>query len=93
MTKLDELYQYSDPEEVNRLAIKLHLNPVYESSRARSKYMVFDGTRMQHFGQMGYEDYTKYKNKKRRDNFRKRNHQWADAPRYSPRFLSYYLLW
>jgi len=93
MTKLDELYKYSNPEEVNRLAMKFHLNPVYESSRKDKKYMVFDGTRMQHFGQMGYEDYTKHGDKKRRDNFRKRNHRWANAPRYSASWLSWNLLW
>ena len=95
MTKLEELSRYSDPEEVNRLAMKLHLNPVYESSRARSKYMVFDGNKMVHFGSFSpkYEDYTKHGDKKRRDNFRKRNHRWANAPRYSPAWLSYYLLW
>ena len=93
MTKLDELYKYSDPEEVNRLAMKLHLNPVYESSRKDKKYMVFDGNKMVHFGSSKYEDYTKHCDKKRRDNFRKRNHRWANAPRYSPAWLSFYLLW
>ena len=95
MTKLDELYKYSNPEEVNRLAMKLHLNPVYESSRKDKKYMVFDGNKMVHFGSFSpkYEDYTKHGDKKRRDNFRKRNHRWADAPRYSPAWLSWTLLW
>ena len=86
MTKLDELYKYSNPEEVNRLAMKFHLNPVYESSRKDKKYMVFDGNKMVHFGSFSpkYEDNTKHGDKKRRDNFRKRNQRWANASKYSP---------
>jgi len=68
------------------------LNPVYESSRKDKKYMVFNGTKMIHFGQFGYEDYTKHGDEKRRDNFRKRNMKWAHARKYSPAWLSYWLL-
>jgi len=46
-----------------------------------------------HFGQMGYEDYTKHKDETRRDNFRKRNAKWSKAEKYSPAWLSYWLLW
>jgi hypothetical protein len=42
---------------------------------------------------MGYEDYTKHQDLHRRELFRKRNHKWADAEKYSAAFLSYYLLW
>ena len=95
MTKLNELYTYSDPEEVERRAMALHLNSIHPSSRSRSKYMVFDPfeQKMKFFGQMGYEDYTKHHDEKRRANFKKRNHRWANAPIYSPAWLSYYLLW
>ena len=92
-TKLDELRLYSDPEIVRQKAQQLGLNPVHESSRKDKKFMVFDGRTMVHFGQMGYEDYTKHGDEKRRDNFRKRNHRWASAPRYSPAYLSYNILW
>ena len=93
--KLNELYEYSDPNEVNRKAMQLHLNEIHPSSRADKKYMVFDGTRMIHFGSFSpkYEDYTKHHDEKRRNNFRKRNHRWANAPVYSPSFLSWNLLW
>ena len=91
--KLNKLYQYSDPIEVNRRAEELHLNKIHPSSRADKKYMVFNGHKMIHFGQMGYEDATHHKNEKRIMNFRKRNHRWANAPIYSPAWLSYYLLW
>lgn len=92
--KLNELYKYSDPEEVNRRAMKLQLNAIHPSSRNDKKYMVFNGHKMIHFGAFPkYEDYTKHHDEKRRDNFRKRNHRWENAPVYTPRFLSYHLLW
>ena len=91
--KLEELKKYSDPEEVAHKAQQMGINPVYESSRKDKKYMVFDGKKMVHFGQIGFEDYTKHHDKARRDRFRRRNHKWATAPRYSPSWLSWNLLW
>ena len=91
--KLNELYQYSDPDEVNKRAMELHLNPIHPSSRKDKKYMVFNGTRMVQFGQMGYEDYTKHHDERRQINFKKRNHKWANRDVYSPAWLSYNLLW
>ena len=93
MEKLRRLYEVSDPEEVQTKAMQLHLNPVHPSSQARFKYMVFDGNRMRNFGDMNYQDYTKHHDERRRNNFRKRNARWRDAPMYSPAFLSYWLLW
>jgi hypothetical protein len=92
-SKLNELKQYSDPDIVSYKAQQLGLNTVHESSRKDKKYMVFDNNKMVHFGSMIYEDYTKHGDAKRRENFRKRNHRWANAPKYSPAFLSYNLLW
>ena len=94
-SKLNELYKYSDPEEVNRRAMKLHLNEIHPSSRAKFKYMVFDPyeQKMKFFGMMGYQDYTKHHDERRRNNFRKRNWRWETAPIYSPRFLSWNLTW
>ena len=91
--KLNELLKFSDPSEVERLAKHFNLNTVQLSSKKDKKYMVFDGQKMIHFGQMGYEDYTKHKDEKRLSNFRKRNHRWASASVYSAAWLSYYLLW
>ena len=93
MTKERDLRQYSDPEVVRYKAHEMGLNEVHPSSRKDKKYMVFDGSKMVHFGQMGFEDLTKHGDKKRRDRFRKRNWQWAYATKYSPAWLSYYLLW
>ena len=49
--------------------------------------------KMVHFGYFGMEDYTKHHDEKRRELFRKRNHKWSTAEKYSPAWLSYYLLW
>ena len=92
-SKYEQLKEFSDPEIVAHKAQELGLNPMNESSRKDKKFMVFDGHKMQHFGQMGYYDYTRTLDKEKRDRFRKRNHKWANSPKYSPAWLSYYLLW
>jgi hypothetical protein len=91
--KLRELRNYSDPEYVMNKAKMMGLNPVHESSRKDKKYMVFDGRTMVHFGQMGYEDATKHNDLNRINRFKKRNWKWQNSPKYSPAYLSYYLLW
>ena len=91
--KLRELRNYSDPEYVMNKAKMMGLNPVHESSRKDKKYMVFDGRTMVHFGQMGYEDATKHQNLDRINRFRKRNWKWQFEPKYSPAYLSWFLLW
>ena len=91
--KLSELIKVSDPEAVALKAQEFGLNPVYESSQAKHKYMIFNGNKMVHFGSSQYEDYTRHHDEKRRDNFRKRNWKWQFAPKYSPAWLSWTLLW
>jgi len=91
--KLSTLKQYSDINEVNRRAYNLGLNQVHPSSRKDKKYMVFDGNKMQHFGSSKYQDATHHHDERRIKNFRSRNRKWKDAQRYSPAWLSYYLLW
>ena len=93
MTNESDLKKYSDPDLVRHKAFEMGLNEVHASSRKDKKYMVFDGHKMVHFGQMGYEDYTYTGDELKRDRFRKRNHRWAYAPKYSPSWLSYWLLW
>lgn len=46
-----------------------------------------------HFGQWEMEDFTKHKDKERREKFKNRNKKWATATKWSPAFLSYYILW
>ena len=91
--KLRELRNYSDPEYVMNKAKMMGLNPVHESSRKYKKYMVFDGRTMVHFGQMGYEDATKHNDLNRINRFKKRNWKWQNSPKYSPAWLSWFLLW
>ena len=91
--KLKELRNYSDPEYVMQKAKMMGLNPVHESSRKDKKYMVFDGRTMVHFGQMGYEDATKHNDLDRINRFKKRNWKWQNSPKYSPAWLSWFLLW
>ena len=93
LTKLDKLREYSDPEYVMWKAQELGYNPIHESSRKDKKYMVFDGHKMIHFGQMFATDYTKHLDDKRRMNFRKRNWRWEYTPQYSASNLSFTLLW
>jgi hypothetical protein len=65
------------------------------STRKDKKYMIEDPltNKKIHFGQMGYEDYTKHKDERRRDLFLERNKKWREAPQNSPAWLSYHLLW
>lgn len=95
--KATAILRYSNPRTVFALARKkLGKNVQIElSSRADKKYQVYDrkNDRWVHFGQWGYEDYTKHKDDERRKRFRQRNHVWASAERYSPAYLSYVLLW
>ena len=93
LTKFDQLRDYSDPEYIMTKAQELGYNPIHESSRKDKKYMVFDGHRMIHFGQMFYEDYTKHLDPRRRMNFRNWNWRWEFTPKYSASNLSYTLLW
>ena len=91
--KLKDLRIFSDPEYVMNKARAMGLNPVHVSSRKDKKFMVFDGDKMIHFGQMGYEDFTKHNDELRRARFKNRNKRWQHSSKYSPAWLSWYLLW
>ena len=90
---------YSNPTEVYRRASKYlgKTAKISLSTKKEKKYMVVtpDG-KIVHFGQMGYEDYTKHKNKTRRKNYLKRSRgikgNWKKN-KYSPNNLSIHLLW
>jgi hypothetical protein len=91
-----EIEKYSNPIVVRELVNKYlgKDTPLYLSTRKDKKYMVRNPEgKFIHFGQMLYEDYTKHMSKRRRDLFRKRNHKWANADKWTPAWLSYYLLW
>jgi hypothetical protein len=92
--KSEQLKLYSNISRVQKQAKKLGLNPVEISTRKDKKYMIRDDNGDEkHFGLIPYQDYSFHQDKERRDSFRRRNHRWKDAPKYSPAYLSYYLLW
>jgi hypothetical protein len=91
--------KYSNPTQVYRLA-KKYLGKTAKiglSTKKEKKYMVKtpDG-KIVHFGQMGYEDFTKHKNKTRRKNYLTRARgikgDWKKN-KYSPNNLAIHLLW
>jgi len=91
--------RYSNPTEVYRRARK-YLGKTAKiglSTRKEKKYMVItpDG-KIVHFGQMGYEDFTKHKNKTRRKNYLTRatriKGDWKEN-KYSANNLAIHLLW
>ena len=93
---MNRICEVSNPEAVLKQLKKYYGNEVdlYLSTSKHKKYMVFDedGKKI-HLGDLRYADYTKTKNKLKRDNFRNRNKIWKDADKYTPAHLSYYLLW
>lgn len=93
MKKEKQILEFSNPQIVSQKANELYLNPVHLSSRKDKKYMVFDGYKMVHFGQMGYGDFTKTGDERKQKLFKQRNHKWKNAARYTPAYLAYYLLW
>lgn len=94
--KLHQLLKYSNPSLVQQTADAYfdRPTPLFLSTRIKKKYMIQtpDG-KWVHFGEMGYEDYTKHQDEERRNRFRRRNAKWGDTEPYSPASLSYYLLW
>lgn len=72
--------------------VKLLISP-----RKDKKYRIFDPNgKAVDFGQMGYEDYTKHRDDKRRERYLKRakniKGNWKNNP-YSPNNLSMNILW
>lgn len=93
---MEELKKYSNPIIAQANAFKYLGNNalLYRSSRKDKKYMIKNQEgKLIHFGQMLYEDFTKHQDNKRRDLFRLRNSRWKNAKKWSPAWLSYYILW
>jgi hypothetical protein len=97
----DELiWNYSNPKIVSKKA-KKYLGKdikVYRSTRKDKKYMILnpDTNKLVHFGQMGFEDFTKHRDEKRRDNYLTRTANikgdWREN-KYSANNLSREILW
>jgi hypothetical protein len=94
---MKDIELYSNPQEVLRKTRKYFgkNTELYLSTRKNKKYMILNPNtnKMVHFGQIGYEDFTKHKDKKRRDAFKKRNAKWANADKYTSAYMSFVLLW
>lgn len=94
MNKEEEITDYSSPNKVKNIAKVLGLNPVGISTKSDKKYMIYDDKgHVKHFGQMYYQDYTKTGDRAKLNAFMNRNRKWYNAPKYSPAYLSAYLLW
>jgi hypothetical protein len=96
----DRLYQYSNPRQAQKMAYKYlgKTARLYPATRTGKKYRVFDKRNKTwvNFGQLGYEDYTKHRNKTRRKNYLTRSRaikgDWKKN-KYSPNNLSIHILW
>ena len=99
--KYEQLIKISNPQEVISKAQHYFNNPnirVYLSNRKSKKYAIYgpNNKKLIHFGQMGYEDYTKHKDDKRRQNYLLRasniKGDWKNNP-YSANNMSIAILW
>ena len=95
-----DLAKYSNPNLAQKMAYK-YLGKtaiLFLSTRRDKKYMIWDPIKEHyvHFGQIGYEDYTKHRDKKRRCNYLQRTTHikgnWKHN-KYSPNNLAIHILW
>ena len=97
--KSNEIWKWSNPTTVRKKA-DTYLGkdiPIYISNKKDKKYMVQDPNgKVIHFGQLGYEDFTKHLNEIRRKNYLTRTSgikgNWK-SNKYSANSLSRNLLW
>jgi hypothetical protein len=85
---------FSNPEIVRKNAKKYDLDLVF-SPRKNKKYRIVnpETNKFVDFGSIDYEDYTKHQNLKRLEAFKKRNAKWYNSMKYSPAWLSAWILW
>jgi hypothetical protein len=97
----ESIYKYSNPRQAQKMAYKYlgkTNGKIYRSTRKEKKYMVKDPKtgHWVHFGQMGYEDYTKHKDKTRRRNYLTRSGKmrgnWK-SNKFSANNLAMHVLW
>ena len=95
-----KLRKYSTPEIAQKMSYKYlgKTAKLYPSSNKNKKYDIYDpiNDTFVHFGQIGYEDFTKHHNLKRRKNYLTRsgkiNGNWKKN-KYSANNLSRNILW
>ncbi len=95
-----KLRKYSNPEKAQKMA-HLYLGKtakLFPARNSQKKYSIYDPKhhKWMDFGAIGYEDYTKHKDKKRRKNYLTRSRSikgdWKRNP-YSANNLSRRILW
>ena len=96
---MNDINLYSNPKKalINAKKYLGEDTELYISNRKNMKYMILDdNNKFVHFGRIGYEDYTKHKDEKRRINYLKRatniKGNWKNN-KYSPNNLSQKILW
>ena len=95
-----KLYLYSTPRIAQHMAYKYlgKTAKLYPASNPVKKYKIYDpkNNKWVNFGQIGYEDYTKHHDKKRRKNYLTRTKNmrgdWKNN-KYSANNLSRNILW
>ena len=95
-----KLRKYSNPQKAQRMAYKYlgKSAKLYPARNPVKKYSIYDpkNEKWTNFGQIGYEDYTKHKDKKRRKSYLTRSRgmlgNWK-RNKYSANNLSIHILW
>lgn len=95
-----KLRKYSNPRQAQIMAYKYlgKTAKLYPASNIHKKYKIYDKkhNKWVNFGQIGYEDFTKHKDKTRRKNYLTRTKymrgNWKKNP-YSANNLSRNILW
>ena len=94
------LYKYSNPRQAQKMAYKYlgKTAKLYPAHNPEKKYSIYDkkNEKWINFGQIGYEDYTKHKDKTRRRNYLTRTKfmrgDWRNN-KYSANNISRNILW
>ena len=95
-----KLRRFSNPEQAQKMAYRYlgKTAKLYPARNPQKKYSIYDpkNDKWMNFGQIGYEDYTKHKDKNRRKNYLTRTRSmrgdWKRNP-YSANNLSREVLW
>ena len=97
--KNDKIWKYSNPRIAQKMAHKYFgkTAKIFRSKTKDRKYCIVNNKgNGVNFGLIGYEDYTKHKNKSRRKNYLTRSARikgnWREN-KYSPNNLSRKILW
>jgi len=100
-TKFNQnLYKWSNPTQAQKMAYKYlgKTAKLYPARNPQKKYSIYDtkNEKWVNFGQIGYEDFTKHKDKNRRHNYLTRTKnmkgEWK-SNKYSANNLSRNILW